>query len=437
MCYVLCILIYLFSPDLANQLQNIFVWHVWCLFIMALVTLLNRIKTEQMYPEALEPCNISSIYKMKGSRNDFNFYRGIFRVPIIRSILDGLIYNDENANIDSELSDSNVGARRNRNIRDNIFVVNAITNSVVNGNEEPIDIQVFDMEKCFDALWLQECINDLYDAGFQNDKLPLLFLENQTAKIAVKTPTGISKRVSTHNLVMQGTVWGSLMCTATMNKLGQLMYSREDLLYKYKGVVNTPTLGMVDDILSVQKCSEKAIEVNSVINAFVESKKLTLSSTKCHRIHISKKKEVNKKCTTLKVHEHEMTDSEKEKYLGDILSTSGKVRLTIEERKNKGFAIVAEILAILSEIPLGKNKIEIGLKLREAMLINGVLFNSEAWHDVNEAELKLLESVDEHLLCSLVKAHSKTQNLQRKSIMHRKMILLREISATFSNLILT
>ena len=51
---------------------------------------------------------------------------------------------------------------------------------------------------------------------------------------------------------------------------------------------------------------------------------------------------------------------------------------------------------------------EIGLKLRQAMLINGILFNSEAGHNIHEAELKLLESVDEHLLRSLVKAHSKT-----------------------------
>ena len=62
---------------------------------------------------------------------------------------------------------------------------------------------------------------------------------------------------------------------------------------------------------------------------------------------------------------------------------------------------MAEILAILSEIPLGKYKMEIGLKLRQAMLINGLLFISEAWHDVNEAEMKSLESVDEHLLRSL------------------------------------
>ena len=94
-------------------------------------------------------------YKLKGNKSDFNSYRGIFRVPIFRTILDRLIYNDQYEVIDEALSDSNVGARKNRNVRDNIFVLNAITNSVINGNSEPIDIQVFDIEKCFDALWVQ------------------------------------------------------------------------------------------------------------------------------------------------------------------------------------------------------------------------------------------------------------------------------------------
>ena len=44
-------------------------------------------------------------------------------------------------------------------------------------------------KKCFDALWVQECINDLFYAGLDNDKLPLLFLENQNAKCAVKLIT--------------------------------------------------------------------------------------------------------------------------------------------------------------------------------------------------------------------------------------------------------
>ena len=42
------------------------------------------------------------------------------------------------------------------------------------------------------------------------------------------------------------------------------------------------------------------------------------------------------------------------------------------------------------------------------MLLNGILYNSEAWHNVSESEMKMLEKVDETLLRVMVKAHSKT-----------------------------
>ena len=150
-------------------------------------------------------------------------------------------------------------------------------NSVVNGNEDYIDVQVFDIEKCFDALWTQDCINDVFDAGFNNDKLPLSFLESKNAQCAVKVGDGLSDRVNIKNIIMQGTVWASLLCTTSMDKLGQIVYNNKDLLYKNKGKVETQCLGMVDDVLSIQKCSSKAVEMNAVINAFVEMKKLNLN----------------------------------------------------------------------------------------------------------------------------------------------------------------
>ena len=240
-----------------------------------------------------------------------------------------------------------------------------------------------------------------------NDKLVLLYLENQNANIVVKTSSGKSERVNIKNVIMQGTVWGSLMCTTTMDKLGQLACTKNYLTYKYKGVVETPSLGMVDDILSVQKCSEDALKANAVINAFVEGKKLKLSNKKCHKIHISKRKTDECNNSELKIHGDKMSDSIKEKYLGDYITKSGKNDSTIEDRKGKGYGIVAEILAILDDIPLGKYKMEIGLMLRQAMLLNGILYNSEAWHSLTEKDIRSLEAVDEYLLRSLVKGHSK------------------------------
>ena len=153
----------------------------------AVLKLMNQIKTQQIFPQPLKKCNISSLYKHKGSKHDFNNYRGIFRVTILRSILDKPIYNDEYCIIDENLTDSNVGARKGRNIRDNIFVVSAIVNNVVRRKLKGIDIGIYDIEKCFDKLWSKECINDLYENGLKNDKLCLLHLANSTASVAIKT----------------------------------------------------------------------------------------------------------------------------------------------------------------------------------------------------------------------------------------------------------
>ena len=51
---------------------------------------------------------------------------------------------------------------------------------------------------------------------------------------------------------------------------------------------------------------------------------------------------------------------------------------------------------------------QIGLHLRQAMLINGMLYNSEAWHGIKESHINELQKVDNYLLRSIFKSHSKT-----------------------------
>ena len=72
----------------------------------------------------------------------------------------------------------------------------------------------------------------------------------------------------------------------------------------------------------------------------------------------------------MKIHEEKMKESSQEKYLGDLINNTGKVKKTVEERVAKGYGIISEILAMLDEIPLGAYRLEMGLKLREAMLLN-------------------------------------------------------------------
>ena len=116
-----------------------------------------------------------------------------------------------------------------------------------------------------------------------------------------------------------------------------------------------------------------------------------MSKTKCHRIHIGKG---HSKCPTLKVHQDDTKESTSEKYFGDIIDSNASIQATIDSRKTKGNGIVAEISSILDEIPFGKHKPEVAMKLREAMLLNGILFNVEAWRGVTNKQIRSLDSIE-------------------------------------------
>ena len=204
---------------------------------------------------------------------------------------------------------------------------------------------------------------------------------------------------------MQETVFGSIICTSVMDKLAKIFYQDKKLLYKYKGVVEVPVLGMVDYVLNVATCSEQAVMANSTVNVFMEQNKLKLASSKCGRIHIGKKKG---ECHGLKVHDEAMKNSDSEKYLGDFISHDGKHDATMLNRIQRAYSYLSEIRALLTDMPFGKRRLQIGLMLRDAMFVNGVLFNSEAWSSINQKHIEEIETIDRTLMRFLIGAHAKT-----------------------------
>ena len=110
--------------------------------LLAMINLMNTIKRDQLSPEQFEVCNITSIWKSKGPKYRCESYKGVFCVSVFRNILDRLIYNDQYNNIDSRLTDANVGSRKSRNISYHIFVLNAVLNSIGEQPDEAYDIQV-------------------------------------------------------------------------------------------------------------------------------------------------------------------------------------------------------------------------------------------------------------------------------------------------------
>ena len=127
-----------------------------------------------------------------------------------------------------------------------------------------------------------------------------------------------------------------------------------------------------------------------------------------------------------------VNESQKEKYLGDFLTKNANPKDTIINRKQRGHGILAKMRAILSEVPLGSQRLEIGLTLRQAWFINGTLFNSEVWCAFSESDLKVLEVLDRNILRLILGAHAKTPKeilyLETSALEIRHIIAIRRLS---------
>ena len=180
----------------------------------SLLAFFNKVKMSQTYPTILQDSNITSFWKKKGDRSNIENDRGIFNVTKIRSILDKMVYNDIYDEVDGSMSSSNIGARRNRNIRDHLFVVNGIINESINGkNKTPIVLQIYDISKCFDKLEYVNTANDFYSAGVTSDKFVLIANSNKKCNVGIRTPWGVtSEKLVLENIEMQGTVLAPLKC---------------------------------------------------------------------------------------------------------------------------------------------------------------------------------------------------------------------------------
>ena len=105
------------------------------------------------------------------------------------------LLKDKYNTIEDYMSDSNVGGRKGRGIRDHLFVVNGIIHDTMSSKtKKSITIQQIDYSFCFDSMWQDQDIIDLHQAGLNDDKLALLYELNKKNNVAVRTSNGLSDR---------------------------------------------------------------------------------------------------------------------------------------------------------------------------------------------------------------------------------------------------
>ena len=256
----------------------------------SLLVMFNRLKEEKMIPKFFNCSNITTVPK-KGSILDPENQRGIFRVSVVRSILMRLIYNEKYPIIDKNMSDCQMGARKGKGCRHNIWLINGIIYEVLHSKKKnSIILQIYDYKQMFDSINLEEAISDIYDAGLNDDQLSLIYEANKEVQMAVKTPSGLTERQMIENTVLQGDTFGSILASVQVDNIGKEV-EEAGLGYLYKDSLPITMLGLVDDIIGVSESGYKAVQLNALINEKTAVKCLQFGVKKCKSMFVGKNKE--------------------------------------------------------------------------------------------------------------------------------------------------
>ena len=110
---------------------------------------------------------------------------------------------------------------------------------------------LYDLAKCFNSMWFQETMNDIWDACVRDDKFAMISKMNTNCNIAVKTPVGITDRFQLKEIEMQGTKLSNIKCSVQIDTLGKECYSSNEGMFLCKECVYVPPLSVcVAQILS-------------------------------------------------------------------------------------------------------------------------------------------------------------------------------------------
>ena len=390
----------------------------------SMLIMFNNLKTKKLIPDFMKQANITTVHK-KGSLTELKNDRGIFRVNIIRSIIMRMIYNDNYSKIDKNISDNQMGGRRGKGCRNNIFMINGIIHDVMKrANSKPITLQLYDYSQMFDSIDLKQAISDIYEAGLKDNSLVLLYEANKEIFMAVNTGEGPTDRQKIENSVLQGDNWSSLLASNQVDLIGQECLE-SGYGYKYKECLPVGMLGFVDDTLGITEAGYKAQMFNALFNIKTAEKFLQFGVKKCKYLVVGNRIE-NFHQTPLTVDkwsedylEEKTTGStnlvekyegqaeiemcSEQKYLGFIISSTGDNLANIRSARNKSNWIIRKIFEKLDALNLRKYYFECGALFLNIMLRSSILYACETYYNLKEHEIRMLERIEEQYMRKLLK----------------------------------
>lgn len=389
------------APDYYGMHSEIF-HHLGTGHFKALLQVLNSVKNSRKIPEKWRNVLVTMIYKNKGSHMDLEKYRGIFLTVIVSKLFELLLKKRMKPSLE-KISLFQTGSRDGKGPPDMLFLLRGCIDHSKYMNKS-LYITSYDFRQAFDSLWLQDSILTLRRLGVEDYILKLIYELNRKAIVQVKTPFGLTEPAEVIDIVKQGTILGSSLCSASTGEYCQVN----------KGVtvgdLQIATLAYVDDIYDLNQSDENTIEAHQNAQVFAMRKKQSYAPEKCNVMLVNRRNKTNLVVPKLKINDEIMEEVHQMVCLGDVFNSKGNNDALMEDRVKRGTASMVSIHGFMREISVGVYTVSVFLLLYSAIFLASILFNAQAWSNLTEKNMHTLSTVQLKFLKKIMSAKQATAN---------------------------
>ena len=355
-------------------------------------SLIETCWSEEKVPDSWKKGLITSLWKGRGDREVLSNHRGITVGSAVGSIMEDII--DKRILNTVNFTQAQGGGRAGASTYDHIFVLNGIIKISLHQKRKTF-LTFYDVKKAFDNVDNNDMLKVMWDYGLRGKVWRILKDLSSNLKATIKTRHGNTEEINMEIGGKQGSKLTCRMFSKLMDLISEYIKTNK-LGIKITEELMIGVLLWVDDVITCVEGEKNLNEILKILDTFAKDHKLKWGIEKCKVMPIgnhSKKEEWNfgeekiKKCVSYK-------------YLGDIITSNGKNKENISERKRKTVATTISINTIAGNEILNRIETPVILDLHEKITIPSLLNNAEAW-ELTLTDLKDIEQIEINSLKNL------------------------------------
>ena len=344
----------------------------------SMVKMINIILEEDETPNQWNKMKIKSTHK-GGPKELLTNKRGLFLTNVVSKFFEKVL-EDQIGTV--KFDEHQFGGTKRRGPVDSWFIMMALIDEAKRLRK---NIYFFfgDLVKCFDRLYLKDCLIDLHEAGARAREIRMLYNLNKEAEFKVITPIGETREIKVNEIVKQGTVFGTKLCCSSTGRVNSGDTQRT-VIYPN---IYTRTLTYVDDIMApgthetVQKAGNRCKELED--EKFWE---FSIEKSKWMCMKFNRKEDV--KPLEIVVKQGLVNETAEYKMLGNWANNKGNIDTHLAHIEKKSQGIAHHINITCSQNRVGRMEFAAKIHVYKALAIKSLFWNLEAWSNLRQKDKK-------------------------------------------------